>query len=64
MTKFKKSVQDLTTAELTVKACGLVEEIAKLRLELATGRLQNKRKMFILRKQLAIVKTYCENSKR
>lgn len=63
MTKFKKSVQDLTTAELAVKASGLVEEIAKLRLELATGRLQNKRKMFILRKQLAIVKSY-ENSKR
>ena len=63
MTKFKKRVRDLTTAELTVKASELVEEIAKLRLELATGRLQNKRKVFILRKQLAIVKSY-ENSKR
>lgn len=63
MTKFKKRVQDLTTAELAVKASELVEEIAKLRLELATGRLQNKRKVFILRKQLAIVKT-SENSKR
>ena len=63
MTKFKKRVQDLTTVELAVKASELVEEIAKLRLELATGRLQNKRKVFILRKQLAIVKT-SENSKR
>ena len=44
MTKFKKSVQDLTTAELAVKASELALEIAKLRLELATGRLQNKRK--------------------
>ncbi|MEK7101416.1 MAG: 50S ribosomal protein L29 [Patescibacteria group bacterium] len=64
MTKFKKSVQDLTTAELAVKASELALEIAKLRLELATGRLQNKRKIFILRKQLAIMKSYYENSKR
>ena len=51
------AVKDMTAEELTTKAKQLALDIQKKRLEKAVGRLKNLREIFILRKELARVKT-------
>lgn len=53
----KKQLIGLTPSELNVKARELSSLIAKNRLELAAGRITNKRSVFNQRKQLALIKT-------
>lgn len=53
----KKQLIGLTPMELNVKAWELSSLIAKNRLELAAGRIANKRSVFNQRKQLALIKT-------
>ncbi len=58
MTKFKKTVQHLTAAELALEAKKLSAQISKAKLDKIAGRAKNLREVFILRKKLAIVKSY------
>lgn len=58
MTKFKKTVQHLTAAELAVESKKLVELILQAKVAKIAGRAKNLRETFILRKKLAIVKAY------
>ena len=53
----KKQLVGLTPAELNTKARELASLIAKNKLELAAGRIANKRSVFNQRKQLAVIKT-------
>lgn len=53
----KKQLIGLTPAELNTKARELSSLIAKNKLELAAGRITNKRSVFHQRKQLALIKT-------
>ncbi|MEK7503980.1 MAG: hypothetical protein AAB550_00550 [Patescibacteria group bacterium] len=53
----KQQLVGLTPAELNKKARELSSLIAKNKLELAAGRIANKRSVFHQRKQLAIIKT-------
>ena len=55
--EFKKQLIGLTGPELKIKARDIYSQIAKSRLELAAGKLPNKRTVFNLRKQLAIIKS-------
>lgn len=55
--EFKKQLIGLTGPELRVKARGIYSQISKSRLELRAGKLPNKRAVFNLRKQLAIIKS-------
>lgn len=54
---FKKQLLGLNAQELTAKAREITSLIAKNKLELAAGKLQNKRAVFNLRKQVSIIKT-------
>jgi len=58
MTKFKKTVQHLGTAELTLEAKKLSEQLKTAQLGKMSGKSKNLREAFILRKKLAIVKSY------
>lgn len=51
------SLVDMTVDELDTKAGELAGQIQKKKLELSIGRLKNTREVFLLRKQLAKVKT-------
>ncbi len=55
--ELKKQLEGLTPAELNTKARELSSLIAKNKLELAAGRIANKRTVFNMRKQLALIKT-------
>jgi ribosomal protein L29 len=50
-------LHDMSVAELEVKARQLTMEINKKGLEKAVGRLKNLREIFILRKEVARIKT-------
>lgn len=54
---FKKQLIGLNSAELNDKAKLVYSQIVQNKLELAAGKLLNKRAVFILRKQLAVIKT-------
>ena len=54
---FKKQLIGLAVPELTAKAKTVYSQIVQNRLELAAGKALNKRVVFNLRKQLAIIKT-------
>lgn len=58
MNKFKKTVQNLTAAELAVESKKLQDVILKAKIDKIAGRAKNLREVFILRKKLAIVKSY------
>lgn len=58
MTKYKKTVQHLSPAELVVESKKLAELIMKAKIDKIAGRAKNLRETFILRKKLAIVKSY------
>jgi ribosomal protein L29 len=53
----KQQLAGLTAAELNTKARELSSLIAKNKLELAAGRIADKRLVFNQRKQLAFIKT-------
>jgi ribosomal protein L29 len=55
--KYTKTVTNLSAGELAVKVTDLERQIAKIRLEKNIGKNRNLRQGFILRKQLAVVKT-------
>ncbi len=55
--KYLATVKNLSIGELTQKAGDLSTQITKSRLERQTGKNRNVRHEFILRKQLAIIKT-------
>jgi ribosomal protein L29 len=55
--KYLTTVKNLSAGELTQKAADLSMQITKVRLERQTGKNRNVRLQFILRKQLAIIKT-------
>ncbi|MBI5358441.1 hypothetical protein HZB69_02315 [Candidatus Amesbacteria bacterium] len=62
---FKKQLIGLSISELSIKAKAIYSQIAQNKLELTTGKLVNKRAVFNLRKQLAVIKTKIyENSHR
>lgn len=62
---FKKQLIGLSVPELSIKAKAVYSQIVQNRLELAAGKLVNKRLVFNLRKQLAVIKTKIyENSHR
>ena len=62
---FKKQLIGLSVPELTVRAKAVYSQIVQNRLELAAGKALNKRIVFNLRKQLAVIKTKIyENSHR
>lgn len=56
--KYLSQVKNLSKAELVKKASELFAQINKLRLEKTVGKTRNVRQGYILRKQLAIVKTF------
>lgn len=55
--KVKKEIKisELTIEELGVKAVELRRQVSKTRLEMAAGKIKNKREVFNLRKKLARV---------
>lgn len=55
--KYLSQVKHLSKPELIKKASELFAQINKLRLEKSIGKTRNVRQGYILRKQLAIVKT-------
>jgi ribosomal protein L29 len=55
--EFKKQLSGLSKAELSERAKIVYSQIVQNRLELAAGKAQNKRTVFNLRKQLAIIKS-------
>lgn len=61
MTKFKNQVKNLNQEELAARAREMQKQLAKTKLELKIGKVRNNRQLFILRKQLAIIKTYENN---
>lgn len=63
--EFKKQLTSLTLPELSARAKDVYSQIVKNRLELAAGKALNKRIVFNLRRQLAVIKTKIyENSHR
>lgn len=62
--KVKSQFTKLSIGELTTKAVDLNKRIVKLRLEKFVGKSRNVREGFILRKQLALVKTLINNEQR
>lgn len=62
---FKKQLIGLNPAELSAKAKLVYSQIVQNKLELAAGKALNKRVVFNLRKQLAVIKSKIyENSHR
>lgn len=55
MNRFKKQIENLTEAEMTAKLRELQQQLAKAGLELARGKVKNRRSKFNLRKQIAII---------
>lgn len=55
--EFKKQLIGLSIPELKARAKAVYSQIVQNRLELAAGKALNKRVVFNLRKQLAIIKT-------
>lgn len=51
----------MTMIELRAEELKLYPQIAKAKIDLAVGREKNTRKIYILRKQLAAVKSYISN---
>ena len=50
-------IRNLSTAELTEKVAGLKEELLNLRFQLATGQLENPRRIREVKKTIARIKT-------
>lgn len=50
-------IRNLSTAELTEKVAGLKEELFNLRLQLATGQLENPMRIREVKKTIARIKT-------
>ncbi len=63
MTKIKKNYINLSASELATEAKKISEQIAKVHLDLMTGKAKNTRQVFNLRKQLAVVKSYLNSKK-
>lgn len=59
--KFKLQYKPMTMVELRAEELKLYPQIAKAKIDLAVGREKNTRKIYILRKQLAAVKSYISN---
>lgn len=57
MNKFKKTIANLSSAELVTEAKNLREEIRKQVLDKSLGKLKNMRAGFIMRKKLAVILT-------
>ena len=54
---FKKSIRELTTAEIEQQVKSLKEELFNLRFQLATGQLENTARIREVRKAIARMKT-------
>jgi len=54
----------LTKEEIVVKLKELQEELFKLRFQHATGQLENKKRLFLVRKDIARIKTILNEQKR
>lgn len=50
-------IRNLSTAELTEKVAGLKEELFNLRFQLATGQLENPKRIREVKKTIARIKT-------
>ena len=61
--KIKQQLKNLNKAELATKIEDLKKQIATARLDRALGKLKNNRLIFNLRKQMAMAKTYENNSR-
>lgn len=61
--KIKQQLKNLNKAELATKIGDLKKQIATAQLDRALGKLKNNRLIFNLRKQMAMAKTYENNSR-
>lgn len=61
MTKYKKITKTMSKAELAVEIKKLQDAIFRAKLDKMGGRNKNLRELFVLRKKLAIAKTYDQN---
>jgi len=62
--KIKSQFTKLSVGELTLKLNDLKLRVQKLHLEKSVGKIRNVREGFILRKQVALIKTLINNEKR